>query len=229
MTILPFNFTPNLKVLIVPISIIGVVLVLSLVLVQRGISPINGKIKEFSSAQEEEAALTQKLNSLKSASIAPLDSAEVAVVALPEKNPGMWLVSQAKKSSSESQVDLSKITISNQSETDEIVSSELSLEFEVPDYPSFLTFIKNMTVILPIYSLTNVELERKAGLDNLVGEINSTYHWSGLPKNLPPLTQALEELSSEETDVLAEISNYKLPTFSNLTPSEPQERSQPFN
>ena len=229
MTILSFKVSPNLKVLIVPISIIGVVLLLSLVLVQRGISPVNTKIKEFYSAQEEEVALTQKLNSLKSNSIEPLDTAEVAVVALPDKNPGMWLVLQAKKTSEESQVNLSKITISNQSETNTIVSSELSLEFEVVDYSSFLSFIKNLTVVLPIYSLKKVDLERKTGLNTLQGEINSAYHWSSLPKTLPPLTQALEELSSEETDVLGEISNYKFPTFTNLTPSEPQERSQPFN
>jgi len=229
MSIFAQKVNPNLKVLIVPILVIGIVLVLSLVLVQRGIPPVNGKIKEFRSAQEEETALTQKLNSLTSAQLDPLDSAEVAVFALPGKNPAMWLVSQAKITSSEIPVELSKISISNKSEAEAVVSSEFSLEFEAGDYPAFLSFIKDMTVILPIYSLKSVELESKGELDTFQGEIDSTFYWSNFPKTLPPLTQALEELSSEETDLLGEISNYKFPSFTDLTPSERQDRPQPFN
>lgn len=222
------KFGPNVKILIFPLITLAMVSILGLLFVSNGIPLVKEKIAQYNEARKEELSLQEKLNALKVLPLESLNSAESVAVALPNKNPGVWLTSQAKRTGLETEVEITEISVSNVIETENLTSSEFSLELETNDYPKLLDFFKDITVYLPMSFIEKLEVQKRDS-NNLSSKIDVKYYWSDFPKTLPPLAQPPDSLTNEDVSFLSEIENFKMPVFIELNPTTPQERLEPFN
>lgn len=226
---LPVKFGPNVKILAYPVLTLSLLVILFSLFAKKGITLVNNKITEFNTVEKEERALEVKLSSLQNFPLETLSSVELISVALPSKNPAVWLTSQVKRTSRETEVAITKIEVTNLNASEDITGSDFSLEFETSDYSSMLNFLKDIIVYLPISYVEEVKAERMGGRDFITTEVDFTFYWSDFPKTLPPLTEPLQELTGEDDALLSEISNFKMPVFIELDPDSPQDRPNPFN
>lgn len=223
------KLSPNIKIISVPLVTIVTVIMIFILFAPQGYSRINSKMTEFKNTQKEENILSSKLDSLKRLSSASLDPEDTSVIALPSKNPGMWIVSQIRRSSRETDIEIVKMSILNVNEKDEIKSSDVQFELEAGEYQSLLNFVKDLVVMLPIYSLKIISVERGQGEGVLfTGKVEATFYWSDFPKTLPAMNEPLNELTEDEINLIGIISGFKRPAFTELTPGQPQDRPMPF-
>src|SRR4030042_5533494 len=225
------KMSSNFRMLMVPVFTITVVVLVLIIFAPQGISRIDKKIKEFKSAQSQEVVLNAKLDSLKSISLDTLDPKDITVIALPSKNPAIWVVSHVRRLSSESDIEILKMSVERSKDTEKFKNSSIEFEIDAKDYPTLLTYINNLTKILPLTSLDTVSVKRSSGQEGDVfkGDIAASFYWSDFPKTLPPISEPINELTGEDLNIISLISGFVQPSFIELSPNEPQERLQPYN
>ena len=219
---------PNIKILVIPMVTIVIVILTFILFAPQEISKLDSKFKELKSIQSEEISLNTKLDSLKSIPKDILDAGNISVIALPNKNPGIWVVSQAKRFSRDSEVEIIKINVSGRSSSGNINGSDVLFETQLKDYASLLTFLNDLTNMLPVTDLKVVYMERDKVREIYKGKIQASFYWSDFPTELPALDEPVKELTADENSLIGVISGYKQPLFIELQPGEPQDRPQPF-
>lgn len=225
------KISSNIKILIVPVITITVIVFMLIVFAPQSVSKIDQKMKEHKSSQSKEASLNEKLETLRKISPNLLDPSDVTVVALPSKNPAVWVVSHIKRLANEYEVDIEKISVSRSKETDVIKNSNIRIEVKAKDYPTFLLYANDLTKIFPFTSLKAVSVKRTSGQGEIgvFGvEIDTMFYWSDFPETLPPMDKPLNELTAENLNTIGQISDFKRPVFIELDPDEPKDRVQPF-
>ena len=216
--------------MMVPVIAITAVVLVFVFFAPKTASELDKKMKEFKTVQSEEVVLSAKLESLRGISPDLLDSEDVTVIALPSKNPGLWIVSQIRRSSRETEISITEMSVTNIYDSGDIKSSDIEFELEANEYQSLLAFIEDMTVMLPVYSLNLISVNREKGQRNIFrGEVKATFFWSDFPKTLPPINEPINKLTDDEIKLLEVITAFKRPIFTELTPGQPQDRPQPFN
>ena len=88
-------------------------------------------------------------------------------------------------------------------------------------------FLKGLGSISPLLTLDQVIIRQESGIAKVDALIFGNF--APLPTTLPSITSPLDELTAEEKDILAKISSYSQPVFTEVTPSGPFERVDLFN
>lgn len=227
-----FKISSNVKSLLVPAITITIVILMLVLLVPQSITNINKKMQEYKSAQAQENVLSEKVEALRKINLSLLDPEDVTVIGLPSKNPAIWLVSHVRKLTEEYEIEIAKISVDRAGEKNEIKDSSISFEFESKEYPKLLSFIEDLTKILPVSSLNGVSIKRKLDRETVEiyeGSVKISFYWSDFPEKLPPLTAPVNELTAADMNLIGAISGYRKPAFIELAPTEPRDRPQPFN
>jgi hypothetical protein len=221
---------PNIKILLVPLLTIAVVVILFVLFAPQNITRLDKKMKDYKEAQSQELALSQKLDSLRGLSSASLDPEDISVIALPNKSPGIWVVSQVRRFTKDYEIKIEKMRLSRGRSTGDIESADISFEIKSEDYPSFLAFLNETMTILPFTSLKGVSVKRSLTVQGDVwsGSVDISFYWSDFPTTLPAIDKPLNELTIEENNLIGVISGYKKPLFTELQPDESRERPRPF-
>lgn len=219
---------PNVKLLLFPIILIGSLGVLFVVLVQNGYHKITTELDQLENSRKTESLLIQKLNSLRSIDQSVLDKADATLLALPERNPANFLLAQVNKLGEEKGVSYSKIrSTSRVKAAKEIQNAKISLSANTSDIKIVVDYLKALRMVLPIASIEKAEIDRKDEIVTTSIELN--IFWSDLPTTLPPITEPIRALRSDEQELLTEISSYERPEFLILEASQPVDRDNPFN
>lgn len=220
--------TPNVQILALPVAVIAVSIIFILYALQNGYSTIRTQLTNLTTNKDTERLLRDKADLLRKMPPGILDSSNAVVVGLPEKNPGIFMISQMKTLATPDQMILQKVDLRDESKfVDTVSKMQFTGEFLAVDYPSLINFLNGLYGVAPISTLESLETELVAG--QIKGELKASVYWSPLPKELPPLTEALKELTPEEQSLLGSLSSLKLPDFSVITPGSPSERENPFN
>lgn len=222
------SISPNLKILALPTGTILVVIFLFLGLIQVGYGRITSQLEEYHSAKDTQVSLNEKLNVLRQVS-SSLPEADTTVIAMPDKNPGAWVVSQVRGVSQENNVTLGSLDITAAKSEDSFNKLQMSAELLLQDYASLIVLLKDLTNIAPVSTIDEVQVTGATPGGALEGTLKMTFYWSSLPTSLPAIDEAVNELTSQEQDILEKIGELEFPTFTILSPLGPTERQTPFN
>ncbi|MCH7641469.1 hypothetical protein IID22_04705 [Patescibacteria group bacterium] len=218
---------PNIRTLAVPVFVVVVLLILAFVIGQTGIRQITSKIKELGESRKVENKLEARATVLERVEGVVLGQADVSIIALPEKNPSLLMLTQlSTQAEKHSLTLLGKKTRAGAPAGKGITSGEISFSLK-GDLKEIIEFLKDIKTLAPLSSIDEVSVKLEGG-EATVGILLSIY-WSSFPTELPPITQPITELKQEEQAILDRISVLQKPEFITLTPSSPSEREDPFN
>lgn len=217
--------------LVLPILIIAVSLFFFRVLYIEAFSRISKYLHELVDARKKQVILEDKVNVLRQVRDSNLIASDISYIALSEKNPTTMLVSHIKTLSEEYGILLKNLNLSD-SDTNELEEGVIQAEFEVEisstDIQTIVNFLNELSKISPLVRLKEADIN----LENDGKYFTKTkllIFWSPLPESLPALTQPIENFSSQELELLGQISKLKTPVFSKLNPQKPLVREIPFN
>lgn len=219
---------PNVRLLLVPIAIIGIDVTLFAYLASTGYSRITKQLSEYRSAQGSEKVLSDKLEILRQVEAEISTGAESTVIALPNKNPGIFSISQLRLLSSENGFVIENLELANELRDQDVDKMDLKMDLVGQDLPSVVNFLTNIQALAPIMTISevNIEVEKEGGW---LTKMQVSIYWSSLPTTLPKIDERTQGLTQQEVQILTKVSNLKPPLFSVLEPSLPRSRSQPFN
>jgi len=216
----------NSRVLVGPLALLVVLLLLFVFALRVGIGQIISLSKKVAESKVEEQVLSQKLEILKTSEESALPLADLSLVAIPSENPALIVISQLKNLAGEKGVGLSNIEAKQTAAVASIFHTEIEVTVEGEMGPLF-DFLKGLGSISPLLSLDQVIIRQESGIAKVDALIFGNF--APLPTTLPSITSPLDELTAEEKDILAKISSYSQPVFTEVTPSGPFERVDLFN
>lgn len=220
---------PNISLLLKPFFILSVTIVLLSYLIKTGYAKVTEQINKYQKAQQSRNDLNEKIKTLREVKEGVLGKGDRSVLALPDKNSTIWVITQLKANSQEVGATLDKIDLIGTTEKEGVMQVDLEVVVSGPNFESLLTFLSNIAKSAPITTISSVTFEKAQGKEEISAKIELSSYWSSLPKVLPPIAEPVVGLTDKEKDILSRISDLKTPTFTVLEPSAPIERSEPFN
>jgi hypothetical protein len=218
----------NLKTFVRPFFAAVVVLILFVTLLNVGISKIRLQLSELNSARQSEEALSTKLSKLKDGTQMALENTNKLVVALPQKNPVMVMISQIKRIAIEKNITVGKFEISGLRSENNLNSIELQAQLEAPDINSLMEYMKELPKMAPVSSVFGVKIVSSPE-NKFEGDLELTVYWSDFPSTIPAVREPVTSLSQSELNALEVISNLREPEYQILEPSTQGDRLEPFN
>lgn len=221
---IPFG---NLQIIYFPALLLIVLLFLSVFSFKIGISKIVKLQDSVNSQKSIELVLKQKEELLRSAGEGLFDQANVANIALPEKNPVLFSMYNIKNLGIGGLVELSNIKVGSGSMGDSGINKILisfDIKGQITDVISGINQLKN---VIPLIILDKVDFQIEGPLASASVGVSS--FWSPFPGKIPSLAQPLSDITSEEKDILVSLLFFTKPPFSGeLLPQGPVERDNPF-
>jgi len=219
----------NAKTVLFPAVLIGIVGILITVVFKEGYSRTKILFNELSVINKNTSVLEDRLELLTKLT-EKLESADVTVVTLPEKNSVLWVLYQLRDAS------VKNNTIVSEIETREVVKGEngiTALSFEVKllteSLPQIFSLFKAFQSSAPISAVEEMTITQSPanGLLTVDTKINS--YWAEFPTELVPLTEPITDLTTGELATLERVMGLSMPNVNILTAEPPVRRENPFN
>lgn len=189
----------------------------------KQITDLRGKV---TIAQKDQKILAEKLSALDKFENEYSQSSQPISLVLPSKNPSMLALSQIKRLAVDNGLLLSNTQSSSDlKDKNQIRSIRIGFELE-GERLAVLNFIKEIENMAPISSVEEVKLNEIASTAK--AKVSLITFFSPLPEKIPALTEPVNDLTPEETEILNQVLNLRQPPFSEAMPSETQVRGDPF-
>lgn len=216
----------NIKAVLTSSAPLVVVIILFIFAGQFGFSKVSDIRAQIDKAQKDNSVLTQKLNLLQEVSSSLAAGSGVAVTALPDKNPSIVVLSQIKNIALSAGVTLGNIKAGD-SIQDNSGLFRVDISFEATGArPQIISFLQNIEKIAPITRIDKIKINESGGA--ALTNITLKSFFSPLPTTIPPVTQAISDLTPAEKTILTNITNLTQPTFVDLPASGGSGRTDPF-
>lgn len=218
----------NAKAIGIPLFVVVILAIVILGVGNMAYSRFTTQYSDLEQARTEEEELQVKLSLLSEVETESLDASNRSLVALPEKNPGLFMLSQVKALADKYQLTIVESRVdSDNAYKGDLTRAQVKVSVEDGDVVAYTNFLKELPTLAPLSSLESVTIERSTNGDTLM-EAGLYVYWSPLPTTLPALTEPLKALSPSDEAILAELSNLKVPSFTVLNPTDPTDRENPF-
>jgi len=220
------NLSIQLKVVAVPLLSLFVISGILFIAAKMGISQIRSLNASLVAIKKEESTLRQKEEILRRVKDSGVLRTDLVTIALPNKNPTLFLFSQLKYLAAQKGVTLSQIEVKTGAATAGL--SEVSFSCSV-DGPSGLVdeFILSIGTIVPLSRVEKAEIDYSGSTVSVLVEVDSYY--SEFPSELPSLLSQATDLSPDEKVLLEKLAVLTQPTFIELSPTAESERAEPFS
>lgn len=220
-------FGPNVRVLAFPVLIIAALIILILFVVKTGYARVSLRLEDLQAAQKDEAVLEQKLEILQEIERGILAQTDVSLIAMPDKNPALWVIGQLKGTAQANSVFLHDNKLRSGSK-DETGLTKIALETTGEGgLGQIFGFLRAIDSLAPVFTIERVRIEENKGI--VSANLKLFLYWADLPTRLPPLTDPIKRLTAQEEEIFAKIAKLKRPSFTVLKPSQPSIRESPFN
>jgi len=220
---IPFG---NLQIIYFPALLLIVLLFLSVLSFRIGISKIVELQDLVGSQKSIELVLEQKEELLGSADGGLFDQANVANMALPEKNPVLFSLYNIKNLGMDGLVELANIKVGSVGMGDSGIN-KISISFDLKgQITDVLNGINQLKNVAPLIILDKVDFQIEGPLASVSVGVSS--FWSPFPGKIPSLTQPLSDITAGEKEILASLLSLTRPPFDQLLPQEATERENPF-
>jgi|SRR3989344_9369638 len=219
------------KLFALPLVSAVIFTLLALFVVRLGYSKVNTDLKDIKTAKTEKDVLSSKIEILKKIKDSNLIKADLSYIALPDKNPGVWLVYHIRKIAEKYGLTLENISFSNikEIETTKLKTTEVEVEIKSTNIEPINNFFVEIIKVAPLVAVKDVEIRTQEDKRTLNATAKVNIYWSDLPGKLPDLTEPLKGLSENELKTLGEVSSLTQPNFINLDPGNTVDRVEPFN
>ncbi len=208
---------------VVSIGLIGLLL-FSLFFIFNKATEIQSKIDTF---QKNKKDLSFKLNMLQHIDQNVLKLSETVAIAIPPDNPMVFVISQLKKQAQEQNLNITELKMTNEGEkVDETMwKSELNLEIE-GSHAAIVGFLNKFRYSLPLIYITSGQIDPSS--TDFKAKITLNAYWAPYPEKIAAVSESLVGLTSSEQETLSKLTSYELPLFSDLEPTSPSARIDPF-
>ncbi|OGM86730.1 hypothetical protein A2614_00170 [Candidatus Woesebacteria bacterium RIFOXYD1_FULL_40_21] len=216
---------PNIQILIYPSIILTALAILSFVVINFGLAQISKQSQAVSEAKVNEKILAEKEATLTEISATVAKEAASVSLALPEENPALAILSQLKLLALSKTIVLSNIKVGVGSQEENLLRVNISFNANGQDI-NVLDFLSSIKNISPITTIEKIKMSQVSGV--LSADTNVRGYWSLLPKTLPKVTEPVTNLSEPERNLLEKVMALTPPSFTQVTPSAPSIRDNPF-
>ena len=226
------SISPNVRVLALPIVAIVVVLILSVFILKEAYVRISTQNRELNNVKGKELVLQEKVETLRQLNSGNLDPGDKSLLALPVKNPGLWLLYNFrnqlvdKEGIEVTSMDSSRVEVAK--EVADVDKLTLKMELNVADALELLTILTAIGNYAPFITFENVEFESQTE-GYFEAKVDINLFWSKLPEVITSIQDPVNGLNSKEQEILNKIGGFILPEFSSLEAEEPLGRENPFN
>ncbi len=199
-----------------PLGFIALIAFLFIQLFRIGTSEINKVRSNLSELKAESAKLNTKYSVLTSVTSNLSNDNPLFGVAVPNKSSALFGLSQIKKMALENSLLLSNLKSASPTLLDNDISS-ISIAFDTEgSYQSVFQFLQAISKALPIMNITKLELTQQSEV--LRASITLNVYTAPLPKVIPSLTTAVNDLTPQEMQLISEFEGFSGPTFVELSP-----------
>lgn len=218
----------NTRVLALPTLLLILLVLLFVFVLKSGIEQVLVLKSRVARSREEEKILSQKLALLSKSQESSLSLADLSLLAVPPERPTLMVISLLKSFATEKGVTIKSIEATAESAPSEESMSQSDIKLKLEgNSGNLFEYLKVLKTMLPLNTLGEIKISQEAGIAR--ADIELSAYFIPLPTILPAITTPMNELSAEEKDILAKISTYSQPTFTELAPSGPYERGDLFN
>ena len=217
----------KIKLLYLPIVYFVILLIVFVFTLRFGFQKINNEKIKLVQATKTESILLEKLNTLEDSRETLSTLVGVSSLALPEENPSLLSISQAKVVADSNLVNLESFKIGGELKGKrDYFSSEML--FEVGgDFFGVISMVEQMLETLPVVTIENLKIANNVNFSS--AEFTVQNYWSDFPTNIPKISEPTVKLEGGDIEVLTKLSEYRSPLFNKLEPQGPTLRLDPFN
>lgn len=203
------------------------VLVLFAIVGKFGFGKISDVRGQVAAAQTEQKVLNQKLNILTNVAVTGEQFSNLAVSALPDSNPALAVISQLKILAGTDGLLISEVKSSAPIE-DPTGVSVVNVLFNITgSRVQIESFINKIGSIAPITIVDKIKIiESAPGAST--GNITVKSFWASFPAKIPPVSEAISDLTPEEQQVMQDLNVLKQPVFNQIPPAQGG-KSDPFS
>lgn len=220
---IPENIMSVIKVFLPLLAVI----LLFVIVGKFGFGKISNIRSQIAIAQKEQKILSQKLNVLTNVAATGEQFSNFAVSALPDSNPSLSVVSQLKILAGGDGLVISEIKSGSPASNATGVSA-VNVSFNVfGSRVQIESFINKISTIAPITIVDKIKINESAPGAS-VGNITVKSFWAPFPTQIPPVSQAIADLTSDEQQIMQDLSTLKQPVFSLVLPTQGG-KSDPFS
>ena len=208
---------PDIGVLLLPLGLVVVFVIVFLGVFVFFYDRISVQLASIAENSKVEQALSQKLNLLSTVELKYSDSAEAAVIALPDKNDSLSFVSQVRLLAAKQPLLVRSVEIASEQEN-KVGNSAVVITFVLDgELAQIINFLETIPNYAPVSSLSSFDLKNDGDLAS--SKIEFKVYYAPFPKTLPATIEPVHELSDNQKKVLADIESLIPPEFS-YSPSE---------
>lgn len=220
-----YTLPPDIKKISIPIiSLIGIATCFFITL-KIGLGKISAQKNEVNKIEKNITVLKNKQNILSQVKNTLENDIKFFSLAFPDSNPSLSVIYQIKTISS--QYGLLLENIKSGSESKEKDYSKVDIIFDVTgDLVGILKFLETLRNTSPIVTVEKIEINQTSGF--FTGTVGLRGYWADFPKKIPAISQAIADFSENELEIISNISKLLVPPFSNVLPTQPSGRENPF-
>ena len=218
----------NTKIVAWPAMLMVILVVLFIVVAKTGIGKVLSLRKEIKESRELDVSLSQKLSILQTSQESALPLADLSVVAIPPDNPALTIISEMKKLAADKDITLGGVEAKETSGDETTSVSNVEIDFTLDGQAgAIFDYLKTLKGLSPLLTIHEVKISKET--TNTHAQVAIAGYFAPFPEVLPSISSPLNELTAEEKDILARISSFTQPTFTEISPSGPYQRSDLFN
>jgi len=220
----------NIRLLIVPVVSLVVVIILLVSVANYSVPRLKSDVNEINSNNQKIVVLEEKLEILRQIQESVLSSADSTLLALPSKNPTLWVLDQVNRIAADKSLTVAKKKVDlGISDKDNIIAFTLDLSVQ-GDGNSIVEFLDEVVGLAPIMIPTKISYKlSEVNAGEVIVDVSLGFYKSDLPETIPAITQPIKNLTNEEISLLEKVYPLKAPEFTGLDPAINEERKDPFN
>lgn len=216
----------DLKPVAIPLlSLLGLILV-GTISFRIMINKMKDQKAKLDKARQNEKILEEKQRVLSEFDAITTDEVSFLAGVLPDKNSSLLMLSQIKKAAQKYNVTLMNLSI-NPSLGASGGLQKTDIQFDADgSFNNVLAFTKSLEDYSPVKTTSQVRFINASGQTRV--EISFSVYSSDYPTKIPSITEPVKSLSSQEQQLLTDLTNLIIPTFADLEPQVPSTRNNPF-
>lgn len=219
--------SPNIRILVMPILSLLVLIIVFPFSFRIAYPEIKSQMDGVKSSKSKFIILEEKLSLLRQVKDKVLGDADVSLLALPEKNPVLWTISQLNLAAENTSVILSGKKAGRETGNKTNLRT-VKLNFSLAgEFEDVISFLREIEFYAPLTNIEKVSLN--GSKSQISAKVEMMIYRAELPTMLPAITAPIKNYTSDEQNLLDELAKLKTPEFTSLPPSDPGDREDPFN
>lgn len=220
---------PNLKELMLPLLALSGAVVLIVVAIINGTDRISEQKKILAKTEKTESVLEEKESELRRTAGSLKPYINTASIALPEKNPVLYVIVQTRAHAENQNVTLGDFKINMGSGRGSTTTlSAVGIHTNITgSFVDVINYMKKAQDLAPITTVEKMKLSIK-DMDNVSADVTMLAHWSNFPTEVPAVTTPINKITQEEIRVLQRLAGLIQPEFAILSPQVVDQRENPF-